>query len=429
MSRLDTIIGRKRASYFRVSALLICVLLASLLLWSSFAHLDEVSVAMGEVVPQGQMKVIQHFEGGIIQRLDVVEGARVKAGQVLVQLDLASAGTNRNELVVQRDGLILRKARLKAQISGSKLRFPKEEAARRPDLVRVERQSYDAWKREIETTLAVLEKQINQRVLEIKQLEAQLQSVETDLGLSRQRLGMSKSLLSEGLTPRMAHLELKGEVEKLAGEAAVLLQSVPRAKAALAEAKARYEEEQEKSGRLSIESLSGVELQIARVDTLINQASDQFRRTIIRSPIDGVVKNMRYNTIGGVVRPGEPIMEIVPLTDKLVVEAQLKSIDRGYVQVGQRAVVKILTYDFVRYGSLNGIVQRIGASTNVNQDGEPYYQVVVETEKTYLGDEKGFLPIAPGMQATVDIHTGSRSVMDYLLRPVLKLRHEAFRER
>jgi adhesin transport system membrane fusion protein len=204
---------------------------------------------------------------------------------------------------------------------------------------------------------------------------------------------------------------------------------VPRAESTLAEAKARYEEEQEKSVRRLIDSLAGVELQIARVDTLINQASDQFRRTIIRSPIDGVVKNMRYNTIGGVVRSGEPIMEIVPVADNLVIEAKLKTIDRGYVQVGQRAVVKILTYDFVRYGSLNGIVERIGASTNVDQNGEPYYQVIVQTEKNYLGAEKGLLPIAPGMQATVDIHTGTRTVLNYFIKPVLKLRDEAFRER
>lgn len=429
MNRLDTILSRKGTSTFRASALLICILLASLLVWSAYARLDEVSVAMGEVVPQGQMKVIQHFEGGIIQRIDVVEGARVKAGQVLVQLDLAGAGTNRNELVVQRDGLVLRKARLESQLTGKEPRFPKEESARRPELLRIERQSYNAWKRQVETTLSVLEKQINQRVLEIKQLQAQLRSVEVDHGLSRQRLGMSKSLLSEGLTPRMEHLRLEGEVEKLAGEAAVLRQSVPRAKATLAEAKARYKEEQEKSGRLILDNLAGVELQIARVDTLINQASDQFRRTIIRSPIGGIVKNMRYNTIGGVVRPGEPIMEIVPLTDKLVIEVRLNPIDRGYVQVGQRAVVKISTYDFVRYGSLNGIVERIGASTNIDQNGQPYYQVIVQTEKTYLGDEEGLLPISPGMQATVDIHTGTRSVLNYFVKPVLKLRNEAFRER
>ena len=429
MSRLDDLVAGHSGSTYRVSALLICTLLGSMLVWAGFARLDQVSVAMGEVVPQGQTKVVQHLEGGIIERLDVAEGSRVKTGQVLAQLDLASAGTNREELIVQLDGLLLRKARLAAQIAGKVPEFPKEPANRRPDLLRTEWQSYEAWKREIETSLSVLEKQITQSELEVKQLVAQRKAVLADLKLSRQRLKMSESLLSEGLTPRMEHLKLEGEVEKQSGEAEVLKQSIPRAQEALAEARARYEEERETARRRSIENDAAVELQIARVRELLNRASDQVRRAVIRSPIDGVVKNMRYHTIGGVVKPGEPIMEIVPVSDRLVIEAKLNPVDRGYVQEGQRAVVKISTYDFVRYGSLEGVVDRIGASTNTDPSGHPYYQVVVRTNKTYLGKEKGLLPITPGMQATVDIHTGTRTVLHYFVKPVLKLRDEAFRER
>ncbi|NKB57955.1 MAG: HlyD family type I secretion periplasmic adaptor subunit [Alphaproteobacteria bacterium] len=429
MSRLDDLVASRRVPSFRVSALLICVLLGSLLIWATFAKLDEVSVAMGEVVPQSQMKVVQHFEGGIIERLEVAEGTRVKSGQVLAQLDLAGAGTNREELIVQLDGLLLRKARLSAQIANQEPKFPEEAAERRPGLLRTEWQSYEAWKRELKTSLSVLDKQITQSELEVKQLAAQRKAVLADVALSRQRLQMSASLLSEGLTPRMEHLVLKGEVEKLSGEAEVLKQSIPRAKASLAEARARYEEEKERTNRRSIENEAAIELQIARVNELLTRASDQVRRAVIRSPIDGVVKNMRYHTIGGVVKPGEPIMEIVPVSDRLVIEAQLNPVDRGYVQEGQRAVVKISTYDFVRYGSLDGVVDRIGASTNTDPNGAPYYQVVVRTSKTYLGDQQGLLPITPGMQATVDIHTGTRSVLNYFIKPVLKLRNEAFRER
>jgi len=429
MSRLDDLVASHRIPTIRITALMICVLLGSLLVWATFAKLDEVSVAMGEVVPQGQLKVVQHLEGGIIERLEVAEGKRVKSGQVLVQLDLASGGTNREELIVQLDGLVLRKARLSAQIANKEPKFPVESSKRRPNLLRTEWQSYEAWKRALQTSLSVLEKQITQSEFEVKQLAAQRNAVLADLELSRQRLTMSASLLSEGLTPRMEHLVMKGEVEKLSGEAEVLKQSIPRAQASLAEARARYEEEKERNNRRSIENDAGVELQIARVNELLNRASDQVRRAIIRSPIDGVVKNMRYHTIGGVVKPGEPIMEIVPISDRLVVEAQLNPVDRGYVQEGQRAVVKISTYDFVRYGSLDGVVDRIGASTNTDPNGQPYYQVVVRTSKTYLGDQQGLLPITPGMQATVDIHTGTRSVLNYFIKPVLKLRNEAFRER
>jgi membrane fusion protein, adhesin transport system len=159
------------------------------------------------------------------------------------------------------------------------------------------------------------------------------------------------------------------------------------------------------------------------------EATEQKGRTEIRSPIDGTVKNLRYNTIGGVVRPGEPIMEIVPERDRLVIEARLDPADRGYVRVGQAAVVKLSTYDFVRYGGLDGRVVRIAPDTDNSTTGRTFFRVVVETDRTWLGAEKGALPISPGMEATVDIKTGRRTVIDYLLRPILKLQSEAFRER
>jgi membrane fusion protein, adhesin transport system len=429
VSRIETILAERPRSSHGIAAVLVCVIIGSFLAWASVAQLDEVSVAIGEVVPKGQLKVVQHFEGGIVQRLDVAEGDPVVKDQVLVQLDLAGGGVNRDELVVQLDGLSLRRARLSAQAAGRAPVFPTEEAERRPELLRSERQSYDAWSRERKGSLSVVSKQIQQRELEIKQLNAQKKAVQADERLSRERLKMSANLMAQGLIPRMEHLQLEGEVEKLAGESAVLVQSVPRARAALAESQARYNEDKERFTTRSIEQLGAVELQYARVNELLSKASDQVLRTEIRSPISGVVKNLRYNTIGGVVRPGEPIMEIVPADGNLVIESKLNPVDRGYVQIGQRAVVKISTYDFVRYGGLEGVVVRIGADTNTAPSGEAFYEVIVQTEKSYLGQQKGILPIAPGMQATVDIHTGTRSVLNYLIKPVLKLQHEAFRER
>jgi adhesin transport system membrane fusion protein len=278
--------------------------------------------------------------------------------------------------------------------------------------------------------LGVARQKVAQRELEIKELEARQRGVEANLRLGRERLRLSGDLLKSGLTPRMEHLEIQREIESLTGESKVLEQAVPRAKAALAESRAFLEEEREGFRRRAVEELSKNQLQLSRVQESLTEASDRMRRTEIRSPIDGIVKNMRFHTIGGVVRPGEPIMEIVPVGDELVIEARLSPVDRGYVQTGQKAVVKISTYDFVRYGGLDGVVERIGADTNTDTaTGQPYYTVIVRTAKTFLGDEAGEFPITPGMQATVDIHTGSRSVLNYLVKPVLKLRHEAFRER
>ena len=171
------------------------------------------------------------------------------------------------------------------------------------------------------------------------------------------------------------------------------------------------------------------EQEIARIREVLKRATEQGSRAEIKSPVAGVVKNLRFNTIGGVIKPGEPILEIVPTGENLVVQSRLNPTDRGYVSEGQKATVKISTYDFARYGGLNGTVIQVAPDTSMDENGQPYFRVVVQTNKNYLGREEGSLPIVPGMQATVDIHTGKKSVIDYLIRPVLKLKHEAFRER
>lgn len=429
-NRLDALLVASRRPAFRTLAWLIMAVIAVFFGWAALAQLDEVSTAGGEVIPSAKVKVVQHLEGGIIEQLDVVEGAAVKQGQVLVQLALSAVRASREELQVQLDSLLLTRARLKAEIDGATLAFPPEVAARRPELVMAESAAFQARHAEMRARLGVAQEKMNQRELEVKELEARRRAVEANLRLGQERLRLSGELLRSGLTPRMEHLEIQRGIESLIGESKVLEQGVPRANAALAESRAFLDEEREGFKRRAVEELSKTELQLARVQEALNEASDRVRRTEIRSPIDGIVKNMRFHTIGGVVRPGEPLMEIVPIGDALVIEAKLSPVDRGYVQAGQKAVVKISTYDFVRYGGLDGVVERIAADTNTDQaSGQPYYEVIVRTQKTFLGDKAGEFPITPGMQATVDIHTGSRSVLNYLIKPVLKLRHEAFRER
>ena len=429
-NRLDALLTASRRPAFRTLAWLVIGVVAAFFAWAAVAQLDEVSTAGGEVIPSAKVKVVQHLEGGIIEQLDVAEGAAVKEGQVLLQLALGGARASREELQVQLDSLVLTRARLKAEIDGAALAFPKDVAARRPEIVLAETSAFEARLAEMRGRLGVARQKVNQRELEIKELQARQHGVEANLRLGRERLRLSGELLKSGLTPRMEHLEIQREIESLSGESKVLEQAVPRAKTALAESRAFEDEEREGFRRRAGEELSKTELQIARIQESLGEASDRVRRTEIRSPIDGIVKNMRFHTIGGVVRPGEPVLEIVPVGDALVIEARLSPVDRGYVQAGQKAVVKISTYDFVRYGGLDGTVERIAADTNTDPaSGQPYYVVIVRTAKTYLGDVQGELPITPGMQATVDIHTGSRSVLNYLVKPVLKLRHEAFRER
>lgn len=427
--RLDSLLTEHPLPSWRMFAWPVMILMTGLIGWTYFAELDEVAVASGEVVPLGKVKVVQHLEGGIIQELFVAEGDVVKKGDDLLQLDLASSGTNKEELQVRLDSEFLTRARLLAEAQGTELKFPADVAERRPTLVQAQRQAFNARRREFGSTIRVMDEQVKQKQLETQELTARRKAVERNFGLARERLKISKSLLSEGLTSRIEHLQLEAEVESLEGELKSLDPSIPKAQAAVEEARQRLEESETRFRREARDELGKTEQSIARIQELLTKATEQGIRSNIKSPIDGVIKNMRYNTIGGIVKPGEPILEIVPTGERLVVQAKLNPTERGFISVGQRAVVKISSYDFARYGGLDGEVIRVGADSSTDEDGTPFFRVVVSTERNYLGEQEGDLPITPGMQATVDIHTGKKSVMDYLIRPILKMKHEAFRER
>lgn len=429
MSPLDDLLKRRPLPSWRIAAWPIMCIITGVLIWSVFAKLDEVSVATGSVVPQGKVKVIQHLEGGIVQRIFVAEGDQVKIGDPLLQLDLASGGTNLDELQVRLDSEKLVRVRLTAEAEGTDLSFPEDLAKNRPTLVTAQRQAFNARQREAEASVSVLREQVRQRELEVQELRAREKAVKRNFSLAKERLDLSASLLAEGLTARIEHLELEAEVEDLEGEIKTLERSVPRAQAAVSETRRRVTEAQESFRREARDQLGEIEQSIARVQELLLSAKEQGVRAEIKSPIEGIVQNMAISTIGGVVRPGDPVMEIVPTGDNLVIEARINPTEIGFVNQGQAATVKISTYDFIRYGGLDGKVIQVAPDASTDENGAPFFRVIVETDKTYLGEAAGQLPITPGMEAIVDIHTGRKTVAEYLIKPVLKLKHEAFRER
>ncbi|WP_316978734.1 HlyD family type I secretion periplasmic adaptor subunit [Shumkonia mesophila] len=496
MSRLDHLMDSHPLPTWRTVAWPVMILLGALIVWSNYFELDEVSIATGEVIPRGNIKVIQHLEGGIVQAIHVEDGDVVREGQLLLQLGLGVSGVNREELETRRDSDLLVKARLEAETQGTPLAIPEDLQNRRPIQAVAEQRSYVARqqqldakigvqlqlirqreleveefnarmralqdrKRELSSPAGSLQQQIRQKELEIKELETQRTTSTNNLRLLRERFAMSTKLVADGLISKMDHLQLESEVKSLEGQINGLNQSIPRARAALdevrgilkeqvesivsdinsltpsisraqaavSEAQQRVGEERIRFRREAQEELVKTEQSIARTRELLSQATEQKIRTDIRSPIEGIIKNLRYHTIGGVVKAGEPIMEIVPTGENVVIEAKLNPTDRGYVRVGQATTVKISTYDYSRYGGLEGIVTMVAPDSSADDKGVPFFRVLVETDKTYLGQKQGELPIIPGMEATVDIHTGTRTFLEYLIRPVLKLRHEAFRER
>jgi adhesin transport system membrane fusion protein len=335
---------------------------------------------------------------------------------------------NHAYLLVRMVGLRVVLARMKAEADGTQPVFPDELVKRHPDLVEAERKNFAARQQNLQATLAVLDEQQRQKTLEVQELQAKQRAVQTQLNLLHKKLEMSDNLLKEGLVSKMENNDLQNTAQDLEGQLDILKSSVPKAQSMADEAKHRGAEEKIKFVRAAQADVADTELTLARDRELMNQASDQQRRATITSPTDGIVKNLHQNTIGGVVRPGEEIMQVVPVHDQLQIETKLSPADRGYVTIGQPAEVKITAYDYTRYGGLKGTVTQVAPDTTVTSNGQAYYRVIVSTEKSTLGPN-GTLPITPGMVAMVDIHTGQRSVLRYLITPVLKLKAEAFRER
>ncbi|MDJ0972091.1 MAG: HlyD family type I secretion periplasmic adaptor subunit [Kiloniellales bacterium] len=429
MKRLDQLRRRHLRSGWGAAAWPIMLLIAGLLAWSGFAELDEVAVAEGEVVPGDRVKIIQHLEGGVIEQILVADGQSVRAGDPLVQVQLPVTGLNEQELKIRLDGLTLTQARLYAEAEGGTLLLPELEADRHPDIAEAERRAFETRRQERVSRVTGLEEQVTQRTHAIGELKARKRALIADLGLGRERLEMSADLMKDGLISRLEHLDREREIKRLEGDLAGVNSAIPRAQAALAESEENLREEEHKGRREILELLRDVELEIARTRELLSDATVQAARQLISAPTNGTVKNLRYHTIGGVLRPGEPIMEIVPSDGALIIEARLNPADRGYVTVGQPARAKITTYDFIRYGALEGKIVQISPDSSVTSEGEAYFKVIMEPEAFHLGADPKELPIMPGMIASVDIMTGRKSVLSYIIEPVLKIKEEAFRER
>lgn len=429
MTPLEKLIEKyspKHEAYLSISVIL---LLFSAFFWMFFSELDEVAVADGEVIPQGQVKVIQHLEGGIVTEILTKEGQRVSKGERLIQLRLGADRVRSSEIELQVDGLIIKRDRLQAELDKKTFSLPEDVNTKILKIFQKEILTFENRKQQVRGKIRILEANARQKILEIKELENRIKGRENSLEFAFKRFQISKGLEKDNLATKMEVLDLENEYEQLKSEITELKTSLQKAKEAHTEAKQRAKALTLDFNREVSEELGLVEIALAQAREQLKTASELVKQTALLSPIDGVVKNLRQHTIGGVVQPGEAIMEVVPVRDTLVIETKLSPIDVGYVGVGQNAEVKIQTYDFLRYGSLNGVVKNVAADASTDFRGEPYFRVEIETDRNYLGKDVGALPITPGMQAEINIKTGKRSVFNYLLSPVLKTWHAAFRER
>lgn len=414
--------------------LITCVaLFATFLGWAYFAEIDEVTRGEGQVVPSTRKQVVQSLEGGIVKEILAHEGDTVKKEQVLLRIDDTGFSSDLGELVARHRSLSVQVKRLRTEADNPDAKdidFGKKLRDLVPNVVENEVTLFNIRKASLENQINLLTERLKQRKQELAELRENRKRFKNGLDIAQREFDIKQPLALRGIVSKTDVLKLEREISDLKGQLATTEQSVPRVESSIREAE-RLVDEQKLAFRQGAQTELNAKLsELTVVDQSIKAASDRVERTDIRSPVDGIVNKLHVNTIGGVVRAGEPLVEITPVEDLLKVEVQILPKDIAFISPNQKALIKITAYDFTIYGGLDGQVENISPDSSRDPNtNESYYLVTIKTNATSLKKGDRSFPIIPGMVAQVDIVTGKKTVLNYILKPIIKARQEALRER
>ncbi len=409
-----------------VTALFFVLLFA----WMSLARLDISVNAVGSVVPSSRLQQIQSMEGGIMQALNAREGSVVKKGDVLAVVQnlqfAADLGESQQSLWGARAALV----RLDAEARNITPSFPPDLEQSAPDLVREQRTLWQSRRQERENTLETLSRQISQRQQELAEAKARHQALQEAIGPAREALAIEEKLAGAGAGARADLLAAQQRYTSQKGELETTRIAIGRIQAAVAEAQARLSETRSRFLTETSKEKNEIELRAATLGEQLTGRSDKVARRELRAPLDGVVNRLLIPTIGGVVKAGETIMEVVPAEERLLVAARVKPSDIAFIKPGQEAKIRISAYDSSIFGTLAGQVVRVGADAVVDAERkDTFFEVFLETQKNFLGERSERLTISPGMAADASIQTGKRTMMEYMLKPIVKTFDKSLRER
>jgi adhesin transport system membrane fusion protein len=421
------LMGASRSSHLILAATVLFLVVA--LLWAANATLDEVTRGEGKVIPSSKVQIVQNLEGGILEQILVREGELVERDQPLLQLDDTRFSSTFRETRLKYLALLAKSARLQAEANNQPLQIPDSVWQERGDLAGNEVALFESRAVELESNLSILREQESQTGHELAELRSKKNKIARSYELVRQELVMSEPLADEGAISEVEILRLKRSVNDLRGDLDASRLAIPRLQSAM-------EEMKDKIGDLEISfrtqargELNEVEAELSGVEETLRSQQDRVSRTLVRSPVRGEVKQLKVTTIGGVIQPGMDLIEIVPIEGNLLVEAHVRPADIAFLRPNQDAQVKLTAYDYAIYGGLPAKLEHISADTITNEDGDSFYLIRVRTERSHLGTDDNPLKIIPGMTAVVDILTGEKTVLDYLMKPVLRAREMALRER
>ena len=414
----------------RLLLYLVAIMIALLLAWANNAPLDEIARGEGKVIPSQQVQIVQNLEGGIVSEILIKEGDKVDKGQVLLKIDDTNFESSFMESRLRYFELLAKAARLTAEAEGlEEFEIPVSVLEEAPELARNEQALFISHKRKLQSNLEILKNQLEQHQHEVKEAQSKKEQINRSYLLTQKELRIIKPLFKAGAVSEVDVIKRERQVNDLRGDLEAVKLSIPRLKSIILESENKIKELVIRSKSESREELNEVAAEIPRILESIDTLQDKVSRTEVRSPVHGTIKQLLVNTINGVVQPGMDLVEIVPIDDALIIETKVRPSDIAYLFPGLKAIVKFTAYDFAIYGGLEAEVIHISADSITDEKDESYYLVRVKTLKNYLGATEDSLPIISGMVAQVDILTGKKTVMDYLLKPILKTKQKALNER
>lgn len=398
-----------------------------LLVWAGLSPIDEVTRGEGKVIPSRQVQILQSLDGGIVSQILVREGQSVQAGDLLLKVDPTRMVSSLRENQVQYLALLAKAARLQALADGKPFLAPPEVSQQAPELAEQERALYESRRAELDAGVGVAREQLAQRSQELNSLRAKRESAARGYELTARELELTRPLARTGAVSDVELLRLEREVSRLRGERDSANADIPRIQAAMSEASRKIQEVELSFRNQARTELSETNAKLSTLSEGSAALQDRVKQTEIRSPVRGTIKQLLVNTVGGVVQPGKDLVEVVPTDDALVLEARILPKDIAFLRPGQSAQVKFSAYDFSTYGGLDATLEHISADTVTDERGNAFFLVRVRTKSSSLGPQK--LPIIPGMVAEVDILTGKKTILSYLLKPILRAKANSLTER
>lgn len=422
----DYVIRQQEPLRARVLLKSVGIVFSVAVIWAAVAQVDEITRGDGKVIPSQQLQVLQSLDGGIVEEILVREGQIVDAGQILLRIDPTRFESSVRESRAQYLALQAKLARLRALAENKPFEPPADVLKEDPVTAEEERRLYETAASSLEAQLSIARQQLNQRQQELAEMRAKRDQASQAYELTAKELAVTKPLIAAGAVSEVELLRLERDTTRFRGERDMATAQIARSQAAIAEATRKIQEVE-----LAFRNEIGKELaETAAKFNAISEGSigleDKVKHSALRSPVKGTVKRLLVNTVGGVVQPGKDVVEVVPLEDNLLLEAKVLPKDIAFLRPGQRAMVRFTAYDFSIYGGLEATLEHIGADSVTDEKGNTFYIVRVRTAKSTLGNN---LPIIPGMVAEVDIITGQKSVLAYLLKPVLRAKQMALTER